>query len=846
MRASPIVPDSPIWGNRRGPRNAGHVETEALRVVGERVIAQTGAEVRGVHRVTRADSELVVVLAGTRLVAARPDGSVAWHRGDLGVTRIVDVLPEEDAVVVIGRRDRVHVVALGDGRTVWSWRHPEGREVAAAGSVRIVPHAGVPLLLVAPGYSTEITCVELAGEPRPRWTHDFAETIDAGFGPVMIAADVLGTGTPQLVISSRTGTGYGGDDVPNERLVLGREDGRVYQAVLDLADGRLLADVAYRPDPGDYPAARPYGLLQAGADAAGDIVLVSCQVEEYAAVTAADGGLRRRWGWFVEKDWPTDTQELRPQTTSVAQVRGDGRPRLVVGHWDGSTWTTLVLDVVGPASDGSRERIPGRYFWGTADLDGDGVPEIITSVESERRPGSRTRLEAVDGRTGRVVAAVDDVAVVTVDDETLPPDRVFHADRRGAATLVDAGGRVGLVLVDAEGRTVWWHPGATRDGAPTVLLDRPVARVDDRPGGRAVAEADGTVHLLGGDLSVTAALVLHGRSPRPLLRRSPDGVEVVVDHAGGRLSAHAADGPRWSARAGSAALCRRADGTDVLVSVDPGADSSAIAIRELGEAEPRLRASWTVPGLVDGVMAYGDGPTVLALRRTGPHTAGVVAFDADGAKLWRDDERGVHANEPLAFGDGRPRVATDDHGVLTVRDGETGVVLAERDWTAAYTTPIEVRLDGRVLLVRADGTHGVELCTVEGDTVWRRGYEIFAVHPGVSVLTGDRDEPLLAVPRRDGVVDVLRLRDGELVRQLPLGDQPERRPLLGLGRILLAGTVAGSLVAIDPADGSERWRREYPAAVEGLAAVTEGDRAWVSVTTADGAVRLLELSRDGR
>jgi outer membrane protein assembly factor BamB len=201
----------------------------------------------------------------------------------------------------------------------------------------------------------------------------------------------------------------------------------------------------------------------------------------------------------------------------------------------------------------------------------------------------------------------------------------------------------------------------------------------------------------------------------------------------------------------------------------------------------------------------------------------------------------VHANEPLAFFEGAWRIATDDHGVLTVRDATHGAVLAQADWTAAYTTPMAVALDGEQLLVRADGTHGVELCTTDGRTIWRRGYEIFAVHPGTSVIAGTESEPLLAVPRRDGVIDILRLRDGELVRELRVGDQAERRPVLAVGRLVLAGTLAGDLVAFDSTDGSEHWRRSYPAAIEALAAAAAADQATVAVATADGDVRLLTL-----
>lgn len=503
------------------------------------------------------------------------------------------------------------------------------------------------------------------------------------------------------------------------------------------------------------------------------------------------------------------------------------------------TWQTIILDVLGPDADGSRRSWRGRYFWGTADLDGDGVPEVITSLEPARRPENRTRIELLDARTGEVSSALDDMRIVTVDDEDLPADRVFHADHHGAALLTDRCGRTGVVLVDVHDRTVWWHLGPSRDGGVRRLSEGPVVRVDARNGGIALGDANGGVLLLDSDLIQVAAFTVDGRTSHPLMRTVSGEVEVVANVAGGAIVGVRGGRESWRVPGDIAAIHRDRRGRDLLVIVTSGESSSAVSVRTFSEDAVDGIRTWDVPGPVDGVLAFGVTPIVLIQRRSGPHTAQVIAFDAHGHELWWDDERGVHASEPLAFADGEWRLATDDHGVLTIRDGLTGAVLAEQDWTAGYTTPLAVRVDGAVCVLRADGAHGMELCTGTGQTLWRRGYDLFSIFPGVSAALGEGKGVLVAISRKGGLIDVLRVRDGKLLNTLAVGEQPERRPVLGIGSDLLVGTLDGDVVAVDALTGAERWTQRFTAAVVELAGVVAGGKIYLSVSTADGQIHVM-------
>ncbi len=291
-------------------------------------------------------------------------------------------------------------------------------------------------------------------------------------------------------------------------------------------------------------------------------MLVSCQVEEYVSITAAPD-LARRWGWFVERDWPVDEQELRPQSSSIADVTGDGRPRLVVGHWDGAAWATLVLDVIGSQATGATTRIEGRYFWGCADLDGDGVAELIVSPEAQRRPGGVGTIELVDARTGDILASCAEVRLVTTDDDDLPAHRTFHAERRGAVVL-----QGNLVLIERSGRTVLWDGERTKP-----LWHEPVLRIDDRGGRACLTDTTGAVVVLDDDLLAEATITLNGRAPA-LLLWSPTGgtAQVVVDTARGELEG-------WDHDDGEPVLSWRVDG-------DPGRVASRRSRHPLADRRP--------------------------------------------------------------------------------------------------------------------------------------------------------------------------------------------------------------------------------------------------------------------
>lgn len=818
----------------------------------------TGAEIRYARTVPCRGDEALLVQAGPTLQVIRWDGEPVWRHDTLGVSRVVHVGR-------FGRPDRWHALVTTDertaalvdvdtGTTTWSWTTEEQAKLAERGCSKVFGPPGRLRWVCFSLYSTRGRMVDFTDPDHPEvvWEVDLGDSIDIGFGPNVVVDDVFGTGEPHVVLSSRRGSTY--DDADRtESIVLGRDDGHVYQAVLDSASGAIRAQTRYRPDPTvDYPCARPYGLLQTVPwDRSGrrGIVLASCQVEEYLSVTShtADG-LGRAWGRFVERDWPEDHRELRPQVTSLADVRGTGRPDLVVGLWDGQRWRTIVLDVRRGFDGGVLAELPGRYFWGCHDLDGDGRPELVVSTETGRRTTEGSLLEAVDARTLRTVATLRDATLLTSADPELPAGVNVLADIRSAVEVTDSSGRAGLLVRRADGVHVWNADGLRR------IADAAYVRADWRGGELVLSTETGEVLRCGADLRPVAPPVsVQGRYCQPLVWRREYGPEVVTDVAGGSVvgGMPAPGRPdaldhRWDVAGTLPAMHRDSVGCARLsVAVD-----GAVAVHsEPGTAvAAHVLVGVSAPPAV-ALVPYGDAFRVLVNMHTGTLTAGIAVYDETGNLRWLDAAQGGHPSRPgVAPHDGDWLVATDDHGRLRLYD-DAGRVRADTDWTAAYTTPVAVpdANGGTAALLRADGIHGLELLGLDGTPRWRKHSTLWRYFPGRSALARDGGgDWVLGAVGRDGRLDAVDVADGSLRWSYDAGPTMPQRAVAagdvdgdGVDEFLV-GTLDGRLLCVG-LDGDLRWEHRFPAAVTNpvVASVFDLDGVEILVATADGRLRVL-------
>ncbi|SEE87213.1 PQQ-binding-like beta-propeller repeat protein [Jiangella alba] len=779
---------------------------------GARVVRRwpTGADVRQVAEFAGpGGAPCVLVLAGATLQAWRWDGTLLWSDGTSAVTRVLHVR-DDTALVLTGER-LLRRLALHTGDVTWRGEAPDGTNLSGAGSSKLALVGGRLLWFTAPTYATAVTCRELlpGGDVSTVWVREFAGHYDAGFGPVLVVADVLGTGEPQLLLSTRTGSGYGtGDaDVSTERLVLGREDGRLLQLVLSVADGSTLTEAAYRPDPGDYPCARPYGLLTTAAAPGGRIVvLVSCQVEEYYSVTRVrDGELARAWGRFVEKDWPHDAQELRPQVSSVVERPGEN-PWLVTGHHDGATWTTVVDDAV----TGSRvATLAGHYFWGVT-----GSVAVVSPAVSRALTGAEPTL-AVRLPDLTVVASFTGHPVITGEDE-LPAELSFHAERRSLVALGD-----GLLMREPSGSAAWWSPVS---GASAALGVADVAGAFPGASGAAVlVSSSGALHRVLADGSAAGSVRPAGRRASALAVTSASGPVVLLD--GPRDSrAVLPDGSELPLPGRVAAAGRTPSGEVVVACLE----DTAVRCWRL---EP---SGWSPAGVVDTrgrpshALLFDDASLLLVASRTGVHTADVGVHRLDGTALWHDAAQGPHPNQPAVARtpSGRWLAAYDDHGQFTARDAHTGEVLTKDDWTAAYTMPL--RLESAPGWLRVGGIHGIDLLDDSGAVRWRHGAPLWTYFPGEAALAG----PVLGCVTRSGRLDAFEAASGQLLWSLDLGPVAVRPPLLAVDGGFVAGTAGGALVVVDAAGGRRELLPGLGAAVETLAVSGAG----LLAGTADGVV----------
>ncbi len=786
-------------------------------------------------------SPAVVVVAGSSLQALSWDGELLFADYCSVTTKVLHVaqLARGPVALVLSRDRDVRLLDLVDGTVLWRHQAPEGTSLDGAGSSKVAVDGDRLCWLAAPGYSESISCFEISpsAEVRTRWVHDFAGRFDRGFGPVMVLSDVLGSGQPQVLISSRTGSGYGTDDhtdVPTESVVLGRADGHLYQAVLDLADGRILSEVAYRPDPGDYPCARPYGLLQVvGPSDALLAVLVSCQVEEYYSVTGiAAGQMHRAWGEFVEKDWPIDVQELRPQTTSIA-ASDSHDPILIIGHFDGSGWTTRLRS----ARDGQLlAAVPGQYFWGTLRTS---VGEVaIVSPATQRQLDGGEAVQAMRIAEPGVLTAGVPMRPITSSADVLRADISFHAARRSLVSLIDgATGRAGIVVSDGV-HARWWDP--VSDETRLVADFDALSAAPGIDGAIVLISGDGRLHRVTEELSVTAHL-----SPRGC---RPEALSIIAEGTAWVFTPTGSEGT--VARAGAASCTVPGE---VKALSDYGGrlfaasvvDRSRVGIFEVSSAGVAELGVIDCPGQAIQMVFIDQPHRVIIAERTGVHTAAIGSYELDGRQVWRDPARGPHPNLALAAADreGKWRVAYDDHGVLVLRDAHSGNLLAERDWTAAYTTPIVVHASDDDILLRVGGVHGTEALTLQFDQLWRHTATLWRYFPGDASVADRPDGHVLACASREGVVDLIDVRTGQLIRTVPVGPVAVRPPIVavdvtGTGtRGFVVGTAAGQLLTVDPdSEGPSEWELRFDTAIEYLAAAD---------TTADGFTDLIVGTADG-
>lgn len=312
-------------------------------------------------------SSEVVLIAGGKLVAKRPDDTVVWETAPLAVSTIVHVADlngdGEKELVVTGESAFLGIFDVRTGAL--RWRMAAGTFGTVVGAVRLADLDGDGLDDL---YAADNACGSVNGKPRAMAWHfanGFGPEVDDGSrrlwelpanreyycGAADVVADLDGDGQPEvLTFAIRRAYAY---------------DGRTGLA---LASGAT--------DPGyDLGFSIPYGVMRTELAPLGG--------GRKAVVAATNNSY----------DASINSRALFVMTFDRARPVGE---RLKL------EWRRGVAQL---ATD--RHPFPARL---SSDLDGDGTPEVTSSFTE----GGRTRAYVFELLTGVVRSAVDDEQVVAV------------------------------------------------------------------------------------------------------------------------------------------------------------------------------------------------------------------------------------------------------------------------------------------------------------------------------------------------------------------------------------------------------------------------------------------------
>jgi len=734
---------------------------------------------------------------------------------------------------------------------------------------KLMQTAGSLRFICFPAFVTEGWCWDFAGNrtnPRLRWQRNYAGRYLSGFGPGVILADMNGDGRLEVVLGSKS------------------EGDIIYQAVLDADNGDVHYESTYSAQP-DSPiiCGRPYGLIKAvdlDGDGRKDILTVACLVEEYYAAARNNGdGFTRLWGRAVEKDFPEDHRELQPRLSSVANPRRTGGPEVVLGLWEDGQWRTLVLEA---ATGKARSELDGCYFWGCADLNGDGRDEIVVSREAHRRPQQPATLLVLAGDTLQPIAELPSAGVFPSQSalrSSLPDDTAFLAMRRDPVFVpLPEGGSAMLARVFNGGEpsaTVAW-------GGPDMRV-REIAgpgmiRADVQQGLLLLTDAGGRIHRYGADLRPTGeSLQVQGRTPSPLVWQVGDRTELVFDESGGKITGGAIDyngnghlAGEWSVKGAMPALHVDNEGIGRIATADidederltygtsvlQAANQPAVTIHKwpIGNAAP-VRITLEHPPYVT-LLPFGEEFRLLVNVQTGIHTNSLACYDAGGALLWREEAWGTYP-KPAGAGtlNGQYVLVADDHGYCKLFDAEGRLLAEPPAWPPAYTLP----MIGPFGIFRGSGINGLQMVDGEGKKSWLAGGDnpadtarssrYFSCLGSVADLTGG-DDFTFGILAEDGLFECIDLTDGALRWSVDLGCKPSNSSMVsgdltgsGVDQFLV-GLPDGRLVCLGESDGRGYiiWQKTFTAGIGNvIIADVDGDGlAEIILSTADGLIRVLK------
>lgn len=675
----------------------------------------------------------------------------------------------------------------------------------------------------------------------------------AQYAPTLIVDDVDGDGLPEIVTA------------PHYSV-----------QIFSGQTGALKADVK-------EAKGRNYGVLlsrpRAGSKAK-DIFVISDFVLHAECVRFDNGKWFHAWG----KKYLEDENAARPQgremyirvgPNPVCDLDGDRRDEMAYMLVDAAKddqWHLIVHD----CADGAvKADVAGIWVWSITDLDGDGVSEIVYTATREKRPATYCELRVGQLRERKLVdlAVLPGVRPVAMN-ATLPPTVGSIADEGQLDILradVNRDGRPELLVAERSRAGQFDDTFAAYSFEPVRKLKR-VWRFSQR-GHRLnlISVADGEARI--NDLTA--------------------GKVLTVD-AAGKLAQQAELGKPGGFTTMPIATDLDGDGRNEIVVQNAVGEILALAPPKAREISPRVL--WSRPGMAMNVspgysMAGGlcpqaadldgDGKPELLFAAEDDHgLSALVCVNGRGKLKWRASIPGCPWGGLQAgvnhwtFGrfTGQPRgldVYVDLHrrskgsGEGWLLRGDTGAVVWQRKGIVAKETAMP--FGGGIPAVADVNGDGVDdlaqmFFTVYGVTDGRSGDPIYPP----AFLTGAGyfgkwlaySEPTIADLNGDGRLDVY-LNSRSYARGGYAAVQQDGRPLWaefhnndegsdGLGPVgdfdgdgkleIAVPVLNGTLLCLNAADGSHKWRSQTSVTGDVVAADVDGNCI----------MELLFAGRDGR
>lgn len=813
-------------------------------------------------RVDGKDAYLAQVRSGLRLI--RPDGTIVWDDAKKGIGQVLriedfdgDGSPE--ALVTLGTTG-VALINVATGVTRWSWETPTGSFVV---TYQVWRQGKDIRFICFPQNAVRGICLDLThkeSKPRILWDRPYPDTFWQGFGPLIVLADMNNDRIDDVVLAGKPG----------------------YVAVIDAKTGVIRCESRHDITGGDH-AGRPYGLLQAtdlDGDGFKDVVMLSCQVEEYAMIVRNDGGkgLKAVWSQFLEHDLPDDFRELRPNITSVADVDGDGKAEIVVGLFNitgDKRWHTVVLDPM-KGFEAQKADLPDRFFWGCYDLDGDGRKEIITSTEKERRTASASTLQAVDGRTFKDVATLENAALSTIGGGPLPDDTGFMASRATPIFLETPKNGKGLLLVKRDGKAIQslWRIRKGVAESPDIRLSPVSFSVMLSTGNTRLDRLDRTIRVPEGSRALAAT--------GPLVGISGGRRELVFALANGTVMGGQPDLKQsgkfrqsWTVPGSSPALWVGATGERVVCTLQENALLLSRPVAGQKDAPSPLSISLPYPFYRNSLTR--SGPTLLPFGndtlqvfvglQTGVHTMASALYDGSGKQLWLDDKEGPYPRTAAAAtldDTGKFTLISDNHGkhLLYDEDGKKRVIahgwhdtIPGRSDGAKYVVPIvgPFGAKGETLVVMAPGLQSLETLDAQGRRVSKSDFGSTYEFEwcGSTVAKPDAQHGwAVGMANKDGIFYCMDAVTCKPRWTLDLGCRATLPINIAAGDIdgdgrdnYLVGLPNGNLVALEEKEGrgAVLWTYTFDIGIRDvIVADVDGDGfAEIIVETEEGCIRVL-------